>query len=88
MSLNYLEKFEINRTVYGITRDDAGFHCWVGGCGIGSRWSIGEARNVLHSYAVSQNTAEVHLYQAKVDAAERALEKLGNDTFNLGRFRV
>lgn len=64
------------------------FRIWSGGCSIGDCDTLDEARKRLHNYAVSQTRAEYHGHQERMVAAERALAKLGDDIFNLGRFRA
>jgi mannose/cellobiose epimerase-like protein (N-acyl-D-glucosamine 2-epimerase family) len=85
----YVETFHINDATYGI--EDVGdgfFKCWKSGCAIYTADDIAAARKILHQYACSQARAEIGTYQRLVDRATSALEKLGNDPFNLGRFRV
>jgi len=85
----YVEKFVINRKTYGIEALlDGNYKPWVGGCAIGGPMTLPEARETLHRYAISQNEAERGSGQRMVENAETALRRLGNDTFNLGRFRV
>ena len=54
---------------------------------IGHAENIDRARGLLHTYAVSQTNAEYHGHQERMANAQRALQKLGSDPFNLRIFR-
>lgn len=96
----YAETYVINGRTYGIEdysqpgdhffpeKPHKRFKLWAGGCGIGDHDSLDEARKMLHAYAYSHVNAEYHGHQERAVSAQRALQKLGGDPFNLGRFRA
>jgi hypothetical protein len=98
--VDYAEAYQINGHSYGIEdykkpgdhfmpdRPHKRFALWHGGCGIGGSEDLDEARKLLYEHALSQVRAEYHGHQERMAAANRAMEKLGNDPFNLGRFRT
>lgn len=97
---DYREKFLIEGHTYGIEDyEEKGnhffphdehkrFRIWAGGCGIGQSDTIEAARSLLHTYAVSEASARYHGHQERMVQAQNALAKLGEDSFNLGSFRI
>ena len=96
----YAETFSINGRAYGIEDyEQPGDHffpdlphkrfkLWVGGASIGEHNLLGEARKALHGYAVSLVTAEYHGHQERMVRAQRVLQRLGDDQYNLSEFQV
>jgi hypothetical protein len=100
MSVSYRETFIISGRRYGIEDyEEPGdhfmpdephqrFRLWYGGSSVGGADTIAEARNLLHTYTVSQTSAEYHGYQERMVRAQNTLAKLGGDSFGLARFQV
>lgn len=97
---SYIETYLINGHTYGIEDyEQIGdhlmpkdlqhkrFQLWLNGGGMGQFDDINEARKLLHSHALCQMNAEYRGHKERADNAQRALQKLGDDPFNLGRFR-
>lgn len=84
----YIEQYAINGHSCSITElGEASYQVWFGGCVISTAKTVGEARNTLHAYIVSQLRAERAGFYERAAKADRTLAKLGDDEFNLGRFR-
>lgn len=64
------------------------FKLWAGGCGIGQAKKIEDARYALHAFVVTRLLEEAKEARARAKVCSEALELLGTDSFNLGRFRV
>lgn len=100
MSVPYSETYIIGGRTYGIEdykmpgdhffpdHPHKRFRVWVGGNGFGQHDKINEARKAIYDYALSQTNTEYHAYQERMAQAQRTLQKLGDDPFNLGRFRA
>lgn len=85
----YFEKYIINGHSCSITElGEASYQVRFGGYVISTAKTVGEARKTLHTYMVSQLRAERAGFYERATNADRALTKLGEDEFNLGRFRV
>lgn len=98
--VDYIETYTINGRSYGIEdykkkgdhfmadQPHKRFRLWANGCGIFQCDDLDEARKVLHSHAVSHVNAEYHGHHERMASAQHAVQKLGDDPFNLGRFRT
>lgn len=86
--IEYSEKYIINELVCGIEKyAGEGYKVWHKGCGIAITSTIGEARKRLHAHMISRLRAERADFSERAAKVECALTKLGDDEFNLGRFR-
>ena len=65
----------------------AGCYVMVGGCGIGHKDNITEARKHLYQYAKNKLMQSIKEHQAIIDIANKTLKELGDDEFNLGIFK-
>ena len=100
MSVTYREQFCVGTSTFGIEdyeqRGDhffpdlphKRFHLWRNGCGIGQADTIDEARKIIHIYVVSHFRAARAGHRERMQEAERILGSLGDDPFNLGRFKT
>lgn len=86
--MSVLETFLINGRRYSIEScQPKSFGIYYTSTAIGQSTSLDDARKLLHAYAVSQTNAEYHGYQERMASAQRAVQKLGTDPFNLRIFR-
>lgn len=87
---DYVQRFVINRKTYHVQElADGSFLPRYAGYSIHLPVkTMVEAREILHRYAVSQSRAEIASAEAMMKAALGALALLGDDPFNLGRFRT
>jgi hypothetical protein len=63
------------------------FQCWYNGCGIGSKPTLPEAREHCFQYAVQSLKNQIKMHYREFQIRKRALEKLRDDSFNLGLYR-
>lgn len=86
----YAEAFRVNRVTYLIKGDPGGrLTVWRSGSMIAeTKLGIDDARSILHGYAISQAHAEIGSAERQLIDATSTLERLGQDKFNLGRFRI
>src|SRR5690242_8116469 len=84
------EKFIIGGRSYEVRENDGGrFQPWVGGCAISSSVSTKDsARAALHEYAVKEAKRIADRAAADYARASETLAALGDDVFNLGRYRT
>ncbi len=90
MSVTYAETYVVNGREYGIEDYDKRhkrFDLWAGDRSIGSFDNINDARKILYTHVVSHVRAEYAGHSERAHNAKRALDKLGDDPFHLGRFR-
>jgi hypothetical protein len=98
MSVTYRETFRIGSDTYGIEdHEQPGehffpeerkqrFRTWHNGCGVDWADSMYEARTLIHADAVSQARMERAGHHERVVRAQRVLDRLGDDPFNLAKF--
>lgn len=62
------------------------FQLWSGGCGIGSRDTIAEARAHIHLFACYRLNRRILEAKQQLATLEESRDALGNDAFSLGQF--
>jgi hypothetical protein len=80
------EQFMINGSNCNISPQDGGFRVWWGGCAIHYSKTLTGARCGLHNFAKDRCRTEVGNAAQLLASAQEALERLGDDSFYLGRF--
>jgi hypothetical protein len=101
MSVTYLETFRIRGLpTLGIedyeqpgehfmpNSDHKRYQLWSGGCGIGQADTLEEARNKVLAFAKLRLIEQIAPLEKKTREIKQSIALLGDDVFNLGRFKV
>jgi len=98
----YIETFVIDGTTYGIEdykdgrppedhfmadRAKKRYKCWKGGCGVGDRDTLEQARKLIYDYAQLYLSTEHCKTTLRLQSLSKTLSRLGlDDVFQLAQF--
>ena len=97
--IKYRESFRIGKENWGIEdykqpgdhfmpdKKHLRFKIWLGGCGVGEFDSIEESRQFIFDCANSNIRRRILNVEKTIKTLKYELKLLGDDSFNLGRFR-